>query len=72
MLLVIFEIIIGIVLIASILLQSQGGGLSTAFGGSGESYRSKRSIEKLLAWVTIIASVIFAILSFLLLLLPHR
>lgn len=71
MLLVIFQIITGIILIVSILLQSQGGGLSTAFGGSGESYRSKRSIEKLLVWATIIASVIFAILS-LLLLLPHR
>lgn len=65
--LLIIEIIIGILLIGSIILQMQGSGLSTAFGGSGEFYRSKRSIEKMLIYITGILAGIFAIISILLL-----
>ena len=61
-----------IALIVLVLLQMQGSGLSTAFGGgTGEFYRSKRSVEKLLMWATVVATVIFAIAS-LLLLLPLK
>jgi protein translocase SecG subunit len=60
-----------VALIALVLLQMQGSGLSTAFGGTGEFYRSKRSVEKLLMWATVVTTVIFAIAS-LLLLLPLR
>lgn len=65
--LLILEILVGIGLIASIVLQMQGSGLSTAFGGSGEFYRSKRSMEKLLMWATGILAGLFALLSTLLL-----
>ncbi len=64
-------IVIAIGLIAVILLQSQGSGLSGAFGGGGEVYRSKRSVEKLLYWITIILAVLFAVLS-IILLIPQR
>ena len=50
----ILEVLVAIVLIALILLQMQGSGLSTAFGGTGEFYRSKRSVEKLLMWGTVV------------------
>lgn len=70
MILTILEAVIGILLIVAIILQNQGSGLSTAFGGSGEFYRSKRSLEKLLVWVTAGLAGIFAILSVILLL--HR
>ncbi len=70
MVLFIFEIIVGVLLIGSILLQMQGSGLSTAFGGAGEFYRSKRSVEKILFWSTGILTTLFAIVSVLLLL--HR
>ena len=63
----IIEIVVAAALIGLILLQMQGSGLSSAFGGSGEFYRSKRSIEKLLMWATVVASIIFAINSMLLL-----
>ena len=63
----ILEIIVAIVLIVLVLLQMQGSGLSGAFGGTGEFYRSKRSIEKILMWATVAATVIFAIISLLLL-----
>jgi protein translocase SecG subunit len=67
----IIAILAAIALIVLVLLQMQGSGLSTAFGGTGEFYRSKRSVEKLLMWATVVTTVIFAVVS-LLLLLPIR
>lgn len=68
MFLTIADIIIAVLLIASILLQMQGSGLSSSFGGSGEFYRSRRSMEKLLVWATVILTAIFAVISIILLL----
>lgn len=67
MFLSILEIIVAVFLIIVILLQMQGSGLSGAFGGGGEFYRSKRSIEKLLIWMTIILAALFGVLSIVLL-----
>lgn len=64
-------ILAAIALVILVLLQMQGSGLSTAFGGTGEFYRSKRSVEKLLMWATVVVTVIFAVVS-LLLLLPLK
>lgn len=64
----ILEIIVACLLIVLILLQMQGSGLSSAFGGgAGEFYRSKRSIEKILIWATVIDAIVFAVISILLL-----
>lgn len=63
----IIEIAVAVFLIIVILLQVQGSGLSGAFGGGGEFYRSKRSIEKLLIFITIILSSLFGVLSIILL-----
>lgn len=63
----IIEIIAAVILIALILLQMQGSGLSGAFGGAGEFYRSKRSIEKILMWATVVTTVVFGLVSILLL-----
>lgn len=68
MLLTIADIIIAVLLITLILLQMQGSGLSSSFGGSGEFYRSRRSVEKFLVWATIILTVLFAVISIILLL----
>lgn len=68
MFLTIADIVIAVLLIASILLQMQGSGLSSSFGGSGEFYRSRRSMEKLLVWATVILTAIFAVISIILLL----
>lgn len=57
------EIIISILLIAAILLQTRGQGLSSSFGGGGEFYRSKRGLEKLLFWATILLTVLFLVTS---------
>lgn len=71
MILQIAQIITAILLIAAILLQMQGAGLGGAFGGGGEFYRSKRSIEKFLFWFTGVLVILFAVFSILLLILPH-
>lgn len=59
----IVQLIISVSLAVSILLQAKGSGLGTAFGGSGESYRSKRGVEKLLQRATIILVALFLITS---------
>ncbi len=63
----VLEIIAAVALIALVLLQMQGSGLSSSFGGTGGFYRSKRSIEKLLIWATVVVTVIFGLISILLL-----
>jgi protein translocase SecG subunit len=67
MLIEILQIIVSIILIGAILLQAQGGGLSPAFGGGGETYRSRQSIEKILLIVTVICAALLAVLSLVLL-----
>lgn len=54
-----FQILISVLLIITILLQKQGTGLSSAFGGEGNIYRTKRGFEKILFISTIILAVLF-------------
>ena len=48
-----------IFLIVAILLQQRGTGLSGAFGGEGNVYRTKRGVEKILFSITIILAILF-------------
>lgn len=66
------QIIIAVLLIISILLQAPEEGLSPVFGGGGESYRSKRNLEKILVISTIVLATILVLLSVLLLILPGK
>lgn len=59
----IIQIVIASLLIIAILIQAKGVGLSSAFGGEGGFYRSKRGFEKLLIYVTTILALLFAISS---------
>lgn len=63
------QIVTCLLLIGLILLQVKGTGLSNTllFGGKGEFYGSKRGIEKIVFVATIVFTVIFAILSIVLL-----
>jgi len=56
----IIQIAISTLLIASILLQERGEGLSSAFGGEGggASYFKKRGMEKVLFIATIVLAVL--------------
>ena len=56
---------VAILLIAAILLQQRGSGLSAAFGGEGNVYHTKRGLEKIVFISTIVLGVLFLILAFL-------
>lgn len=58
------QIAIAIALMAVILMQNRGGGLSGVFGGTGGgAYQTKRGFEKKLYYATIVLAVVFFIVS---------
>ncbi len=57
------QIIVGIALIAAILLQARGTGLSGTFGGDSAVYRSRRGVERRLWQFTIVLTVMFVLFS---------
>lgn len=61
----VFQIILSVVLVVIIILQAEGTGLGSAWGGSGENYHAKRGVEKILFYVTIALSTIFVVSSLL-------
>jgi preprotein translocase subunit SecG len=63
--LIVLQIIVSLFLVSTILLQAQGSGLGSTWGGGGESYHTKRGVEKTLFAVTIALGVVFLILSLL-------
>lgn len=62
-LLAIGQIIVGIALMVSILLQARGTGLSGTFGGDSAVYRSRRGVERRLWQFTIVLTVLFVMFS---------
>lgn len=54
-----------LILMLSILLQQRGTGLGNAFGGTGNVYRTKRGIEQVLYWMSIIFAFLFSLSSLL-------
>ena len=63
--LIVIQIIVSLFLVSTILLQAQGSGLGSTWGGGGESYHTKRGVEKTLFAVTIVLAVLFFGLSLL-------
>ena len=57
------QILVSIGLMASILLQARGAGLSATFGGDSAVYRSRRGIERRLFQFTILLTAIFVIFA---------
>ena len=55
----IIQIIVSILLGVTILLQQRSGGLSAVFGGQGGFYRTRRGLEQIIFWATIVLSVLF-------------
>jgi len=62
-LLAVGQIIVSIALMASILLQARGTGLSGTFGGDSAVYRSRRGIERRLFQFTILLIGLFVLFS---------
>lgn len=64
--LMIAQIIVSILIIASILVQNRGEGVGELFGGSGggEHFRTRRGMEAFLYYGTIFLALVFVALSF--------
>ena len=52
-------VVLATLLCRGILLQARGTGLSAAFGGEGNVYRTKRGVEKKVFQLTIIVAILF-------------
>jgi preprotein translocase subunit SecG len=60
------QLIISIVLIVLILLQERSGGMSGIFGGhGGEFYQTRRGVEKIIFFATVILVAVFIVLAIL-------
>lgn len=55
--------IVAVVVIGLILLQGRGGGLGSAWGGGGETFTTRRGVEKFTFRLTIVMVIAFLILS---------
>jgi len=62
-LLTIAQIIVAVLLIFFILLQQRSTTLGGAFGGESAVYHTRRGLEKILFWGTIILGFLFVILA---------
>lgn len=59
-----FQFIVSILLIITILIQNRSAGLSSTFGGSGETVSTtKRGPEKVVFGATIVLAVLFVLAS---------
>ena len=57
------QIILALLLPAAVLVQQKGSGLSSAFGGSGVEYSTKRGAEKFFFYATIVLAILFIAVS---------
>jgi preprotein translocase subunit SecG len=53
------QLISGVLLVVAVLMQNQGSGLGSAFGGEGSVFRAKRGAEKGLFITTIVLAAVF-------------
>jgi protein translocase SecG subunit len=59
--LTIAQIVVSLILIVLILLQERSAGLSNVFGGAGGTpYQTRRGVERIIFWGTVVAAVLFA------------
>ena len=70
--LIIAQIVIAALLTGGILLQSRGTGLGATFGGSGNVYRTKRGVEKVVFRATVVMAVAFLTIALVTIVLPQK
>jgi len=57
------QIVISIALVACVLLQQRGGGIGVVGGLQTQFYGTRRGLEKIIFWLTIILGVLFITLA---------
>ncbi|MFA5392535.1 MAG: preprotein translocase subunit SecG [Candidatus Paceibacterota bacterium] len=57
------QIVISIALVACVLLQQRGGGIGVVGGLQTQFYGTRRGLEKIIFWLTIILGVLFIALA---------
>lgn len=58
-----FHLIFAILIIVFVLLQAQGTGLGSTWGGGGETYHTRRGVEKVVFYLTIAVIALFTLTS---------
>jgi len=61
--LLILNIVLSALIVIFILVQGKGAGLGSAWGGGGEMFQTRRGMEKIILWLTMISIVIFFTVS---------
>ncbi|MFH1990682.1 MAG: preprotein translocase subunit SecG [Patescibacteria group bacterium] len=57
------QIVLATLLAGAILMQSRGSGLSSVFGGESTFYHTRRGIENVIFWATIVLAILFVAAS---------
>jgi len=57
------QIVVSIALVACVLLQQRGGGIGVVGGLQTQFYGTRRGLEKIIFWLTIILGVLFIVLA---------
>ena len=61
--LLIVQIILSSIIVVSVLLQAQGTGLGSTWGGGGETFHTRRGVEKVVYYLTMVALALFVVTS---------
>lgn len=59
----VIQITVSVLLLAGILLQPNGSGFGSTWGGGGASYHTRRGLEKVVFIATIVVAVMFTVVS---------
>jgi protein translocase SecG subunit len=60
----IIQILISLVIVVLVLLQERSAGMSGIFGGDGGGfYQTRRGMERIALWATVVCAIIFAAVS---------
>jgi len=57
------QIVVSIVLVACVLLQQRGGGIGVVGGLQTQFYGTRRGLERIIFWLTIILGILFIALA---------
>lgn len=62
--LLVLLVIISVSMIVLVLLQQRGSGVGAAFGGGSEVYRSRRGVERIFHYLTIVLALLYSGIAF--------